>query len=395
MRRVASGMRHVAVGLVVSLLSVCVTLGALEVGMRLFAPQPTKVSVPAIIDPDLIYRLPAHARGTDVKEEFAVKIETNSQGLRDREYPAEKSAGVVSRILVLGDSMTFAEGAEAEETYPKVLERALADRYGAGRYEVINAGIRGYGTDQELVLFERLVPIYHPDIVLLAFFAGNDFDDNVYGSLFAVEGDRLVRLPLSDESSPKYRYYRHQSFIQTFPGYRILIEHSHLMNFVRRWWAAKEFSRLFATAEKPDPVWEERAWRLTRSILVAWVERARGRGIRPLIVMIPSWNQIYVGRDEKVDPRTERVIALARARGVPVIDSRQALRAGTQARGPVFHPRDRHLTPYGHRLVAAFLQECLSVMRIVPRPERAESRGRGRDMSAGIGGVGGGPTCGE
>ena len=133
MRSVVNGMRGVALGLGVSLLGVCVTLGALEVGMRLFAPQPRKISVPAIIDPDLIYRLPSHASGTDVKEEFTVTIQTNSQGLRDREYLAEKPDRLFSRLLVLGDSMTFAEGAEANETYPKVLERvwprgtALAD----------------------------------------------------------------------------------------------------------------------------------------------------------------------------------------------------------------------------------------------------------------------------
>ena len=71
-------------------------------------------------------------------------------------------------MLVLGDSMTSAEGVEAEQTYPKLLERALAERRGAGRYEVINAAVRGYGTDQELVLFERLIPGRAIEYVLAA-----------------------------------------------------------------------------------------------------------------------------------------------------------------------------------------------------------------------------------
>ena len=100
-------------------------------------------NVPAVLDHELIYRWPSYAEGTDVKEEFVVTIRTNALGLRDRDYAATKRQHVLRRLLVLGDSMTFAEGVEAEETYPKFLEQALGDRY-----EVINAAIRGYGTDQ-------------------------------------------------------------------------------------------------------------------------------------------------------------------------------------------------------------------------------------------------------
>ncbi len=199
----------------------CLPLVAVESGLRLFAPQHLKVSVPAILDSELIYRLPAHARGTEVQEEFSVRIETNSLGLRDLEYSAVRSDRVVKRILTLGDSMTFAEGVESEDTYPKLLEQDLAKRHGTGSYEVINAAIRGYGTDQEYLLFEKLIPIFRPDVVLLAVFVGNDFEDNLYGHLFEVRGHELVRVPISEETSPKYRYYKDQSFIQTFPGYRI------------------------------------------------------------------------------------------------------------------------------------------------------------------------------
>ena len=93
--------------------SVVVTVALLEVGVRVVAPQPTKLTVPAIIDDELIYRLLSNARGTDVKEEFAVTIATNAQGLRDQDYQVAKPPGVRLRMLVLGDSMTFAEGVEA------------------------------------------------------------------------------------------------------------------------------------------------------------------------------------------------------------------------------------------------------------------------------------------
>jgi len=345
--------------------SVGVALGMLEAGVRFFAPQPTKVSVPAILDPDLIYRLPANARGTDVKEEFAVTIETNAFGLRDCDFSREKPKGVISRMLVMGDSMTFAEGVEAEETYPKVLERWLAGRAGPGKYEVINAAIRGYGTDQEVVLFEKLVPLYHPDLALLAFFAANDFDDNMNGRMFEVRDGRLVRLPLSAESSPKYRYYQRQSAIQTFPGYQTLIAHSHLVNLHRARWVRLEFQRAFSQSVEADPSREDRAWRLTAKLLERLLELARQRDIRPLLLLVPSRDQIYRGSDELIDARTERVIAFARKQNVPVIDPRQPLQEAAAGGEAVFYPKDGHLTARGHRIVAEYLYRVLSQQGMV------------------------------
>lgn len=351
---------------VVALGSVCLSLALLEGGIRLVAPQPTKVSVPTILDPDMIYRLPANARGTDVKEEFAVKIETNSLGLRDRDYAREKPHGVISRMLVMGDSMTFAEGVEAEETYPKLLEQLLARRAGPGKYEVINAAIRGYGTDQELVLFQKLLPVFRPDVVVLAFFAGNDFTDNLYGRIFDVRDGRLIRLPLSAESSPKYRYYARQSAIQAFPGYQTLIKYSHLMNLIRRRWARMEFQRNFQESEQVDPGSEEQAQRLTEMLLERWAEMARYNDVRPVLLLLPSWDQIYSGRDDVNDARVDRVIDLARRLKVPAIDARPALREAARGPEPVFYPQDRHLTVKGHRAVSDYLYRALSAQGLVP-----------------------------
>jgi hypothetical protein len=366
--------REVLIGLSLATASLALALALGEGMVRLVAPQPTKVSVPAIIDPDLIYRLPAHARGTDVKEEFAVTITTNALGLRDRDYPPAKPPGVRTRLLVLGDSMTFAEGVEAEETYPEVLEATLAARHGAGRYEVINAAVRGYGNDQQLVLFERLAPAYRPDVVLLAFFAVNDVDDNLRGGLFSLEAGRLVRQPLSEATSPKYRYYRRQSFIQTFPGYQTLVVRSHLANLARRTWVNVEHRRAFGDADGLDPAAEARGRALTRAILAAWIARARALGVRPLFVLIPSWAQVHTGRDDAAGARDALVAGLARELDVPLVAPLAALAAAARAGGRVYYPRDRHMTVDGHRVVARVLERCLARLEIVPAaPDDADA----------------------
>lgn len=114
---------------------------------------------------------------------------TNAQGFRDtRDYQYEKAPGVL-RVLCLGDSQTEGFEARQENIYPKVIERKLS-RLGY-RVEVMNTGISGFSTAEELAFLENEGLKYKPDVVVLGWFA-NDPDDNVKSGLFAVENGRLV-----------------------------------------------------------------------------------------------------------------------------------------------------------------------------------------------------------
>ena len=113
------------------------------------------------------------AEGPFVMPSSKTHVKINSKGLRDSEYAYEKEAGL-TRILILGDSFTWGYGVEKKEIFTEKLEKMLG-----ANFEVINAGVTGYGTDQELIFLEREGLKYHPDIVILAF-ASNDFmQDNV------------------------------------------------------------------------------------------------------------------------------------------------------------------------------------------------------------------------
>ncbi|HVJ12595.1 MAG TPA: hypothetical protein VNC62_13585, partial [Burkholderiales bacterium] len=80
------------------------------------------------------------------------KFVTNSHGLRDvREFPYEKPAGTL-RVLALGDSHTQGYEVRQDATYSAVLERALiANGFKA---EVLNAGVSGFSTAEELAYLE-------------------------------------------------------------------------------------------------------------------------------------------------------------------------------------------------------------------------------------------------
>jgi hypothetical protein len=103
-------------------------------------------------------------------------------GLRNRPVSA-RAASDTKRIVVLGDSFTFAAAVPNENAFPAILENILS---GSGHYEVINAGVPGYGTAQEMLLMKELTGkkvVHHVYVLMISV---NDILDNLrldeYGS---------------------------------------------------------------------------------------------------------------------------------------------------------------------------------------------------------------------
>jgi len=101
-------------------------------------------------------------------------VETNSRGLRDYEYAYDKKPNT-KRILLLGDSFIVGLEVAKENLIDTKLEKYLKR---LGKFEVINAGTRGYGTDQSYLYLINEGYKYHPGIVIYTFVA-NDPEDNV------------------------------------------------------------------------------------------------------------------------------------------------------------------------------------------------------------------------
>ena len=102
-------------------------------------------------------------------------MEINSLGYLDVDHRISKPDGVY-RIAVLGDSFTEARNVTLEATYWKKLESMLLAQ--GKQVEVLNFGIGGYGTAQELITLNKDVLQFSPDLVILGFYPGNDIFDN-------------------------------------------------------------------------------------------------------------------------------------------------------------------------------------------------------------------------
>jgi lysophospholipase L1-like esterase len=143
------------------------------------------------LDDELIYSLKPGRERVAESEEFIEHATTNHHGLRDDEIGPRES--FEKRIIALGDSMIFGHGVDDEQTFPNQLEAIFreVDR----RVDVINAGIKGYGTDNAYKLFKaRLHPLaLKPDLVIFSIYS-NDLYDNIGQPLYTIENGTLAPL---------------------------------------------------------------------------------------------------------------------------------------------------------------------------------------------------------
>jgi len=183
-RRVAVWPRRFAkLGLLLA--SVAIMLTLFEVGFRIAGYEPiyavySKPSALWQADPLLGWSHRPSSREQYIgprpwPKEFSNEIRTNSQGLRGEEVVPRRE-GVV-RVLFLGDSMVAAFEVAEEETFVAQSKRILEARLDVP-IEFINAGVRGYGTDQSYLYYRERGRALQPDLVVFLH-SQNDFRNNM------------------------------------------------------------------------------------------------------------------------------------------------------------------------------------------------------------------------
>lgn len=165
--------------------SLALVTGALEIGLRTAGYRPifevySKPSIFWRYDELLGWSHEPGASGIYVGPrpwpiEFKTPVHINSLGLRGPEIEDLPPGG--RRILVLGDSVVAAFEVAYEHTFVALIEEAL-NRDAAAPVQVINAGVRGYGTDQTYLYYRERGRLLRPDLVIF-FHSLNDLANNV------------------------------------------------------------------------------------------------------------------------------------------------------------------------------------------------------------------------
>lgn len=163
--------------------AILVSLAAIEGILRIFETtnfyKITTVSKEGMV----IYKpnLDRYTLENETGKKIHVKI--NSLGFNNENFNEAKASGTV-RIAVLGDSFTAADGVDYDKSYSYLLTKKIQDLIFAdptttyNKVEVLNFGISGASTGDEMKYYSMYAQKYHPDAVVLNFFLGNDLNDN-------------------------------------------------------------------------------------------------------------------------------------------------------------------------------------------------------------------------
>ena len=273
-----------------------------------------------VVDNSRGYTLRPSASGWYHKEND-VFIQINSDGLRDREHQLNKPANTI-RIAIVGDSYAEALQVSQEATFWSIMEKRLNECAPDKKHvEVINFGVSGYGTAQELFTLREQVWKYSPDIVLLAFTTNNDVTDNSRAlkkatdvPYFIYNDDHLV---LDDSFRNSAEFRRRQSvlgrtgrwFRDHFRVVQAIIEgHRALRMRLASWRSYKEPQKgtvgpqtqvraedlgidNFVYAEPHDQTWTD-AWRVTESLLKEVKEEVNSHHAKFLVVTLSNGIQV-------------------------------------------------------------------------------------------------------
>lgn len=131
--------------------------------------------------------LPQDAPPSAHFEAGIIEVRFNSQGLPGPELPA-KPAGE-RRLLFGGDSLTIGHRVPLEASFPMVAAERLRAR--GIRAVACNAGVPGYGFAATCKRLRRFRDRTEADLVVAAYFLGNDFMDDILQRSVAVVGGRM------------------------------------------------------------------------------------------------------------------------------------------------------------------------------------------------------------
>ena len=273
-------------------------------------------------------------------------VKTNSVGIRDSEYASVSTPGVY-RILALGDSQTFGNGLELADTWPKQLEANLNQVGNSKAVEVLNAGLPASDTWQHEIILKRLLSIYQPDAVVLAFYV-ND---------------------VVERFKPNPAQHDKDSQLIKRAGYilkrsALLMTLRTALDAIRQWWSpAKAGSHYNALLKgESSPILEKR-WKQVDSSLATMKKESDEKNTQFGIVLLPRRDQ--VSGQTPWEAYSNHLKDIAQQYQIPVVSAFTPLQEAYKTHGKeLFIPWDGHNSKIANEVIAREIADKLIVVRV-------------------------------
>ena len=312
----------------------------------------------------------------DMLDIEGISIETNSQGLWDREFNLRKPEGKI-RVAFLGDSVTWGFGVHEQERFTSLI--GVIDT----RYESMNFGIPGYGTDQALLMYRQIASKYGPDVVVLTV-VPNDLFENVSSASYGrpkpfFQVNSKGELVLWNSPLPDWTFWDNGIFIEIGAPYvayfpqttvtrsriaRWFVKHSDVVRLVYTILTSRiKWDMLYANAEQhqPSPGLEHEKVRLLTTLVCRLAHEVTQSGAAFLIALAGD------------DPLYGFLANSFEQKGLNVLD----LSTNTLARimkatpAEIYFKRHPHLRPSSHKAVSDLLLQRFESMKVIGKVNKA------------------------
>lgn len=303
----------------------------LEVSLRIVDRYAHKFYNPGIVNsgtfvlnPELIYTAKPSNYLEYKTSEFTESVQTNQYGWRDKPI-ADKGSETI-RIIAVGDSFTFGHGIENnEKTYPKRLENYLNQlRPSSKKFEVFNAGQKGYSPDQEYRLITTQLLAHKPDYIIWNFSDPGDLYNLTESgnwpipALYDIRDDKLVSL----DARLNWLYVS-SFFLRHVPDF---IGRSYIINFL-----ISQSSQINFLSRKPRlSHLELKEWGFKKMVLeVKEVQKLTQANDFKLIVVILPYKEVFMDSDSEYIQAFEAFGEQIKNEGIKIINIRNELKENT------------------------------------------------------------------
>ncbi len=286
-----------------------------------------------------------------------IEIRTNSIGYRNREVRSKRG----KRILFLGDSITFGDYLEEDETFVRRVEESARRR---GRdWETINAGVGAVSLENELAILLETGLALDPDVVVLDFYL-NDFlespgvfvspiPDPFARSVLLRHVAQLVASP-REGSARARRAERHAELEQW------------LADFDQAWPARRgdyrrdpgAFNALIRRNFRDwGGAWSDHAWAKMEPIFAEFARLSRVHDFELYVLVFPVREQVEAAFVH--DHPQQRALAIGREYGVEVLDLLPEFRRAHRNLAEALIYDQCHHTPRGAEVAASAVERFL------------------------------------
>lgn len=270
----------------------------------------------------------------------------STDSTRNAPYSFQKPADTY-RVVAVGDSFTYGTALNLDDTYSKKLERIFNLRNTGPRAEVLNFGIPGFSTSQEIYLVQRAVKL-QPDLVIL-------------------------QITLNDPELEPFRV--------THPGFNVNGQ-VQLESPIYKWWKSLAYVRTRLANSLSHRLYEQyyfdlfnnpKSWGNFTQAVSSIKDTVSNHRARLVVVIFPLFSH-PLDRRYPFRALHEKIGKMLSEQQIPYLDLLKAYHDMSETRLQISPGKDSHPNEIAHRIAAENIYLWLERHKFIPKEMVVKSK---------------------